>query len=155
MRIYLAGPLFTPYVRAELDRLAALMRADGHEVFVPHEQVIGTEGVRPDDVYALDRGGLLGADAVLAVLDGTDVDDGTACEIGMFAEAMVRDPHRRGIVGLVRDLRMLRGPRGTPAFNLFVHGCIRAHGLVTDDEAVALSTLRDWSAAGASGPSGG
>lgn len=144
MKVYLAGPLFTPYERAELDRLAALLRADGMEVFVPHEQVLGTEGVTPASVYAIDREGLLGADAVLAVLDGTDVDDGTACEIGMFAAVMDGDPARRGIVGLLRDLRGLRGPGGTPAMNLFVRGCIETVGLVTSDEQEALDRLRAW-----------
>ena len=144
MKVYLAGPLFTPYERTELDRIAARLRAAGMDVFVPHEKVLGTEGITPASVYAIDRAGLLGADAVLAILDGTDVDDGTACEIGMFAEAVGRDPGRRGIVGLLRDLRGLRGPGGTPAMNLFVRGCIESVGLVTSDEDEAIATLEVW-----------
>ncbi len=37
MRIYFAGPLFTPYERGYIDECAAQLRADGFEVFVPHE----------------------------------------------------------------------------------------------------------------------
>jgi nucleoside 2-deoxyribosyltransferase len=37
MRIYFAGPLFTPYERNYIDQCAAKLRAEGFEVFVPHE----------------------------------------------------------------------------------------------------------------------
>ena len=37
MRIYLAGPLFTPYERRYIDECASILRADGFDVFVPHE----------------------------------------------------------------------------------------------------------------------
>ena len=49
------------------------------------------------------------ANVLLAWLDGSSIDDGTACEIGMFAELVERDERRyRGIVGLVTDLRLER-----------------------------------------------
>jgi nucleoside 2-deoxyribosyltransferase len=35
-------------------------------------------------IFAKDRPGIERADAMLAILDGQSVDDGTACEIGMF-----------------------------------------------------------------------
>ena len=37
MRIYFAGPLFTPYERSFIDQCAAQLRSEGFEVFVPHE----------------------------------------------------------------------------------------------------------------------
>jgi len=37
MKVYFAGPLFTPYERAYIDDCAAQIRAAGIEVFVPHE----------------------------------------------------------------------------------------------------------------------
>jgi len=66
------------------------------------------------------------------------VDDGTACEIGMFQQAAASDPTKRGVVGLVTDLRLRRGAGGDVRLNLFVRGCIQQQGLlVTDvDEAV-------------------
>jgi nucleoside 2-deoxyribosyltransferase len=37
MKIYFAGPLFTPYERTYIDQCAKRMRDAGMEVFVPHE----------------------------------------------------------------------------------------------------------------------
>ena len=37
MKVYFAGPLFTPYERAYIDDCAAQIRAAGIKVFVPHE----------------------------------------------------------------------------------------------------------------------
>jgi hypothetical protein len=145
MRVYLAGPLFTPYERAFLEDCAARLRAADIDVFVPHEHLLDGP-LTPDVVFRTDAAGLLDADAVLAVLDGTGVDDGTACEIGMFAAATAGDATKRGIVGLVTDLRALRGTDGTPRLNLFVHGCIESTGNVVTDVDSAVAILRDWAA---------
>jgi hypothetical protein len=74
---------------------------------------------------------------MLAVLDGLIVDDGTACEIGMFHALMQADPWRKGVVGLLTDMRSSRVGQG---LNLFVEGCIHASNgsiVETIDEAVA------------------
>ena len=144
MRVYLAGSMFTPYERSFLDGCAARLRAEGFEVFVPHEQagLVGLD-VTAEAVFAVDAAGVESADAVLAVLDGPSVDDGTACEIGLFHGLKQRDPERKGVVGLLTDLRAER--RGDFATNLFVRGCIDAGGgAVVDslDDAVAL--LSRW-----------
>src|SRR5262249_14720877 len=90
-------------------------------------------------------GGVESADAVLAVLDGPSVDDGTACEIGLFYGLKQRDPARKGVVGLLTDLRAER--RGDFAINLFVRGCIEASGgVVVDSLAEALAPLQRWRA---------
>lgn len=148
MQVYLAGPLFTPYVRGFLDDLAARLRADGLEVFVPHEQLL-TGPLTPTQVYRTDVAGLLGSQAVLAILDGAEVDDGTACEIGMFAAAMAKDATKRGIVGLVTDVRLLRGTDGTPRLNLFVHGCVEAVGEVVTEVDAAVARLLAWAGSSA------
>ena len=102
MRVYLAGSIFTPYERAFLDDCAARLRADGFDVFVPHEQkdLVGVD-VTAEAVFAADAGGVVDSDAVLAVLDGPSVDDGTACEIGLFYGLKQRDPERKGVIGLL------------------------------------------------------
>jgi nucleoside 2-deoxyribosyltransferase len=135
--VYLAGPLFTPYERSFIDSLAVQLRERGASVFVPHEAVMDFEPTA-SDVYTVDVGGLLGARVVLAILDGTGVDDGTACEIGMFQQAAMDNPSKLGVVGLVTDLRLRRGAGGDVRMNLFVRGCIEQRGqIVTDsDEAV-------------------
>lgn len=143
MRIYLAGSIFTPYERAFLDDCASRLRAEGFDVFVPHEQGLVGLDASPAAVFAVDAGGVEAADAVLAVLDGPAVDDGTACEIGLFHGLKQRDPERKGVVGLLTDLRAER--RGEFATNLFVRGCIEAGGgavVGSLDDAVAI--LHGW-----------
>ncbi|HEY6053812.1 MAG TPA: nucleoside 2-deoxyribosyltransferase, partial [Gaiellaceae bacterium] len=84
MRVYFAGPLFTPYERAFIDECAARLRAEGFEVFVPHEQAIATDGLSADEIFRRDAEAVAAADVLVALLDGPSVDDGTACEIGLF-----------------------------------------------------------------------
>ena len=143
MRVYLAGSIFTPYERAFLDDCASRLRAEGFDVFVPHEQGLVGLDATPAAVFAVDAGGVESADAVLAVLDGPSVDDGTACEIGLFHGLKQRDRERKGVVGLLTDLRAER--RGAFATNLFVRGCIEAGGgavVGSLDDAVAI--LQGW-----------
>ncbi|HET7354156.1 MAG TPA: nucleoside 2-deoxyribosyltransferase [Gaiellaceae bacterium] len=143
MRIYLAGSIFTPYERAFLDDCASRLRAEGFDVFVPHEHGLVGLDATPAAVFAVDAGGVESADAVLAVLDGPSVDDGTACEIGLFHGLKQRDPTRRGVVGLLTDLRAER--RGEFATNLFVRGCIEAGGgSIVDSLDDAIAILDDW-----------
>lgn len=137
MRIYFAAPLFTPYERAYIDECTARLRAEGHAVFVPHEATLDLTDRTPDGIFAKDREGVEQAEAMLAVLDGLLVDDGTACEIGIFHALMQTDPSRKGIVGLLTDLR---SERSGQRLNLFVEGCITASNgsiVSTIDEAVA------------------
>jgi nucleoside 2-deoxyribosyltransferase len=146
MHIYLAGSIFTPYERSFLDDCAARLRAEGFDVFVPHEQkhLVGVD-VTAEAVFAADAGGVEEADAVLAVLDGPSVDDGTACEIGLFHGLKQHDPERKGVVGLLTDLRGER--RGEYATNLFVRGCIEASGgAVVGSLDEALAILEGWRA---------
>jgi nucleoside 2-deoxyribosyltransferase len=143
MRIYLAGPMFTPYERTFLADCAGRLRAEGFEVFVPHEQGLVGRDATSQAVFEVDAGGVESSDAVLAVLDGPSVDDGTACEIGLFHGLKQRDPERKGVVGLLTDLRGER--RGEFATNLFVRGCIEAGGgAVVDSLDEALTILRRW-----------
>ncbi len=110
MRIYLAGPLFSEAERSWLDGLAATVRLEGFECFVPHENFDRLAELTPEEVYRVDYAKVLcAANVLLAWLDGPMIDDGTAAEIGAFAE-LVRggDPAYRGIVGIVTDLRLQR-----------------------------------------------
>src|SRR5919198_1351509 len=106
MRVYFAGPLFTPYERAFIDECVARLRVEGIDVFVP-------------------------------LLGGPMFDDGSACEIGIFYALMQSDPSKKGIVGLLTDLRARMGHEGH-GLNLFVLGCIEAAGQIcgTLDEVV-------------------
>ncbi len=143
MRIYFAGPLFTPYERGYIDECAARLRAEGFDVFVPHEHELAQSDTTPAWIFAKDMDGLGPADAVLALLDGPMIDDGTACEIGLFYGQMQSNPAKKGVVGLLTDLRGTRGESN--GVNLFVEGCIEASGgsiVETLDEALAV--LQGW-----------
>jgi nucleoside 2-deoxyribosyltransferase len=145
MRVYLAGSMFTPYERAFLADCAERLRSEGFDVFVPHEHGLVGRDATAEAVFAVDAGGVESADAVLAVLDGPSVDDGTACEIGLFHGLKQRDPERKGVVGLLTDIRGER--RGDFATNLFVRGCIEAGGgavVRSLDDAIAI--LSGWRA---------
>lgn len=148
MRLYIAGPLFSEAERSWLDILAAGLRTEGFECFVPHERFTELADVTLEDVYRVDTEGLRSANALVAWLDGPMVDDGTACEIGMFAE-LVRSnrDHYRGIVAIATDLRLERrrqqGVVGS-GMNLFLVGAIESCGKIVhtvDDVVTALREL--------------
>jgi len=133
--------LFTPYERGYIDECAARLRAEGFDVFVPHEHELAQSDTTAEWIFAKDLEGLRVANAVLALLDGPMVDDGTACEIGIFYALMQSDPTKKGIVGLLTDLRGSRGE--SSGVNLFVEGCIEATGgEVVSSFGDALAVLR-------------
>jgi nucleoside 2-deoxyribosyltransferase len=143
VRIYFAGPLFTPYERGYIDECAARLREDGFDVFVPHEHELALgDHVTAATIFAKDRTGIEQANAMLAILDGAAIDDGTACEIGMFHALMRSDPAKKGIVGLVTDIRRRRGE--SAGVNLFVQGVIEHAGEIVESLDAAQAVLRSW-----------
>ena len=148
MKIYFAGPLFTPYERGFIDGCAVQLRAAGFDVFVPHEHELALDGtVTAERIFAKDWAALSEANAVLAILDGPMIDDGTACEIGIFYGLMGSDPAKKGIVGLVTDLRALRDSERegeARGLNLFVVGCIEAAGTISTSLDAAQAVLEGW-----------
>jgi hypothetical protein len=146
MKLYLAGPMFTPAERDHLDALADRLDAQGHECFVPHRQKFTP--LDPRTVFAVDGRGLRDAEAVVAWLDGSMVDDGTACEIGIFTELVRNDPSRyRGIIGLATDWRIWRSrDAGSPdhGVNFFVGGAIETFGRLVWSIDDVEATLSEW-----------
>ncbi len=149
MKIYFAGPLFTEYERDYISKCAQVLRANGIDPFVPHEsprvQIPGDQRSRPKRCFDNDFGAIYQSQAMLALLNGTEVDDGTASEIGIFYALMQSDPGRKGIVALLNDYRTNPNGEGK-GINAFVMGCIQKVGVVvrTLDEAVAQ--LKTWKA---------
>jgi hypothetical protein len=143
VRVYLSGPLFTPYERSFIDECAARLRNEGIEVFVPHENALAAGDTTAATIFRKDWDGLSAADAVVAVLDGPMVDDGTACEIGIFYALMQSDPSKKGIVGLLTDLRSTLGHEGH-GLNLFVLGCVEAAGKVCRSMDEVVELLSEW-----------
>ncbi|MCL4561539.1 MAG: nucleoside 2-deoxyribosyltransferase [Chloroflexi bacterium] len=191
MKIYFAGPLFTPYVRKFISEQAKILRAHGIDPFVPHEgfnadiqpervealvkqgalrrqdigdpydpdrvmelvrrgklsrELLGLPVVTPQIVFERDMVGVTTANAVVALLDGTQVDDGTACEIGIFYGLMRTDPTKKGIIGYVTDNRSLRQAERGFGQNLFTLGVIEEVGRITDDFEAVIAQLKVWDA---------
>ena len=143
MRVYFAGPLFTPYERSFIDECAARLRAEGIDVFVPHENALAAGDTSAATIFEKDWNGLSEANAVVALIDGPTVDDGTACEIGIFYALMQTDSTKKGIVGLLTDLRATLGHEGH-GVNLFVLGCVEAGGKVCGSIDEVVEALAEW-----------
>jgi len=148
MRVYVAGPLFSEAERAWLESLAARLRADGCECFVPHENFAGLTDLSAEHVYRIDVAGLRAANVLVAWLDGPAVDDGTAAEIGMFAQLCASgDSRYLGIVGVLTDLRAHRRRElEAGGLNLFVAGAIASAGSIcwsVDDAVHAVRALAE------------
>jgi nucleoside 2-deoxyribosyltransferase len=142
--VYVASPLgFDAAGRLYYaERVLPALVAAGLEALDPWAQGLAAASDEADDLRALnDRIGagnvalLERAAGVLAVLDGVDVDSGTASEIG-WASA-------RGlpVVGVRTDLRMA-GDNAAAVVNLQVqHFVERTGGAVVDDLDEAISLL--------------
>jgi nucleoside 2-deoxyribosyltransferase len=101
MKIYMAGPLFSTAELAFNSEFAGLLRAQGHEVFLPQEQEPRKD--LPKAIFEIDLGGLDWADGVVACLDGADPDSGTCWELGYaFAKGKLSIVYRT-------DFRLFEG----------------------------------------------
>jgi nucleoside 2-deoxyribosyltransferase len=80
MRLYLAGPLFTTAEQEFNERLAALLREAGYEVWLPQEHEQRDKSAR--EIFLKDVEGVDWADVVVANMDGPDPDSGTCWECG-------------------------------------------------------------------------
>ncbi|MGC9398080.1 MAG: nucleoside 2-deoxyribosyltransferase [Anaerolineae bacterium] len=147
MKIYFAGPLFTPYERDYISKSAEKLREHGIDPFVPHES---PKEERPNDTrsrakrcFDNDFGGIAEANAMLAIVNGPEVDDGTACEIGIFYALMQKDPAKKGIVALHDDYRTQASGEGK-GLNAFVLGCLRDVGVICKTLDEAIEQLVAW-----------
>ena len=83
MKLYLAAPLFSEAERAFNLALAETLSAAGHEVYLPQRDTPMIDGTtRTTAIFRVNLSALSKADAVVAVCDGPQVDDGTAWEVG-------------------------------------------------------------------------
>jgi len=148
VKIYLAGPLFSPAQRGFLEGCARSFREVGLECFLPHEQEAGLTTLSARTVFELDcKEGLEKANALVAWLDGPNVDDGTACEIGIY-HGLLREgaPWRKGILGLVTDLRLERRREVLEhgGLNLFLAGAVESAGRICWGVDEATTQLLAW-----------
>lgn len=99
LNIYLSGPLFSRGEIAWAGRVKAFLedRIDGVKVIWPHEIVSCSCGKR--EIFETNLKALNESDVMVALLDGPQVDDGTAWEIGYFFS------HDKKIFGIRTDFR--------------------------------------------------
>lgn len=99
-KVYLASPLgFSPELKPYLQRVKARLHQLGYEIFDPWEQpfskaIRDASGIADhderlavytrlaEDIGVANENGIRESDFLLAVLDGADVDSGTAAELG-------------------------------------------------------------------------
>ena len=170
MNIYFSVPQNTPYQRNFVNNCAVLLGNSGFEVFLaadPHisnpsayEQTRESDGVslisdetKPgrlkknafaSQVFADNLVKLIGSEALVALLDGSQVDDRVACEIGIFYGLMRTDPTKKGILGLATDLRCLRRRDSNYGINIFTLGTLEEVGEVKEDLDGIIERLIQW-----------
>jgi len=116
-RIYLSGPLFS---QAEIE-WAAKAKAflenrlgDRVEVLWPHQIACGS----PREIFAANLSALQEADLMVAILDGPQVDDGSAWEIGYFFARGGR------ILGIRTDFRRAGESEKSRVNAMVEHSCL-------------------------------
>jgi len=120
-RIYLAGPLFTEAEQNWLRALKGQLMALGYEVCWPFElfpegeiESWGQDG--PKRIMERCRDAVDASELIVAWLDGTQVDDGTAWEVG-YAHARAKR-----ILGIRTDFRQ-GGDTRHSLVNAMIEGC--------------------------------
>jgi len=95
-KIYIAGPLFNVHEKKYLEDTAEVLEGADFDCFLPHRDQTGIDPEElknnemsqetKDIIFQTDIEALKGADLIIALVTGQDIDSGTASEIGfMFA----------------------------------------------------------------------
>ena len=148
LKLYIAGPLFTPYHRAFHAENVRRLRAAGHACFVPQEQEHNAPQTKrvPAQVFQVDLAGVRRANALIALLDDPDVSSGTACEMGIFYELARHDPSKKGILGLLADDRPYQRTASEVGerLNFFTRGCVEKVGRFYEAIDGVIAHLARW-----------
>lgn len=107
LRVFIAGPLFSQAEREFNLKVDEYLRRRGFETFLPQrdvgklDELLRRKGKRAyREIFEQDLEGIERADVVAAILDGPDVDSGTAFEVGYaFARG-------KPVLGLKTDMRV-------------------------------------------------
>jgi nucleoside 2-deoxyribosyltransferase len=106
MKVFIAGPLFSQAEREFNLKVDEILRKHGFRTTLPQRDIgklweeLGRGKKAYRRIYEEDLKELEGCDAVVAVLDGNDVDSGTAFEVG-YACAKGKP-----VIGLKTDTRV-------------------------------------------------
>ena len=134
MKVFIAGPMFSSAEREFNLKVDDFLRERGFETFLPQREVgelwekVHGRGRRVcRKIYEEDLRGLGEADSLVAILNGQDVDSGTAFEVG-YASATGKP-----IVGLKTDVRVFA--RGEEVNLMLAHSL---HDLAKDLDELVL-----------------
>ena len=102
MTIYLAAPLFSDMERDYIDNIVLDISRELHldpleDFYVPHRD--NKYNLNSDYIYDENIKNLNDCDIMIAVLDGKDIDSGTAFEVGYF------EAQEKPIFGILTDKR--------------------------------------------------
>jgi nucleoside 2-deoxyribosyltransferase len=145
--VFISAALFSAVEREYNDRITEALRENGYEVFLPQrasDRVRAENPERPGEDPVAHReligrltfdaclDGIKSSDLLIALLDGTDVDSGTAWEIGYaYAKGIP-------VLGVRSDKRTTqRGP-----VNIMIAYTLR-QALYFDDPSISISQLID------------
>ncbi len=104
-KIYIAGGLFTSGERAYLEEIDQICQAAGFSTYLPHRDAgLSSDAASREFVFKKDKTVLDEVSLVVAVLNGPDVDSGTAWEMGYAFGRGVP------ILGISDDKRFLQSP---------------------------------------------
>ncbi len=100
--VYIAGPLYTPAERSYLEEIESICATAGFETYLPHRDggLAPANGSSTTPFFKKDIAALNDCTVVVAILNGTDVDSGTAWEVG-YAYA-----RQRALLGIFEDTRI-------------------------------------------------
>ena len=98
MKAYIAGALFSQGERVFLEEIAKICKDIGLETFLPHRDA--GLGEDTEEIFKKDFLGLDKCDVLVAVLNGSDLDSGTAWEIGYAYSRKIK------IIGIIDDIRI-------------------------------------------------
>ena len=98
MKAYIAGALFSQGERVFLEEIAKICKDIGLETFLPHRDA--GLGIDVEEIFKKDFSGLDKCDVLVAVLNGSDLDSGTAWEIGYAYSRKIK------IIGIIDDIRI-------------------------------------------------
>ena len=99
--VYISGPLFTPAERTYLEQIDHLCKEMGLSTYLPHRDV-GFGPARKEKAkhyFAIDLSMLQKSRCIIAVVNGADIDSGTAWEIGFSYSS------GKYLIGIREDIR--------------------------------------------------
>ncbi len=124
-----------------------MLRANGFECYTPTEGTWHSTGSdQAESTLQQDYRALEQTEALVAVLDGYNVNDGVAGHIGSFYVLMQRDATKKGVLGILHDTRVARWDwaAGAKSLNYYLLGCVQERGQVFRSFSEALAELLRW-----------